>query len=291
LKIKKLIPYYFVGFVVILFALACILPLILVIIVSFTAESEIIRQGFSFFPRVLSLDAYRILFRNGTDVFRSYGITIFITVAGTCTAVVITMMIAYTLSNPSVYYRNSLAMFFFVTMVFNGGMVPWYIICRKIGLMNNIFALIIPSLVFNPFNMFLARNYMRGIPVSLMESAKLDGANDAVIAFRIYFPLSLPILATVALFYAIAYWNDWWNAIMLITDARLYPMQYFLIKLRSELTMLRNLQGGGIGRMGFVPSNSLQMATAVLTIGPVILFYPYLQKYIVKGLVVGSIKG
>jgi putative aldouronate transport system permease protein len=276
---------------VLLFTLACLLPLILVFIVSFTPESEIVSRGFSFFPAGFSPDAYRILFSNGADVFRCYGITVFVTVTGTIIATLITTMAAYTLANPAVQCRNSLAMFFFITMVFNGGMVPWYIICRRFGLVNNIFALLIPSLVFSPFNMFLARNYMKEIPVSLMESAKLDGANDAVIAFKIFFPLCLPIIATVALFYAIAYWNDWWNAIMLITDTKLYPIQYYLIKLRTETNLLRNLQGGGIAKTGFTPNNSLQMATAVLTIGPVILFYPFLQKYIVKGLVVGSVKG
>ena len=125
-----------------------------------------------------------------------------------------------------------------------------------------------------------------------MESAKLDGANDGVIAFRIYFPLCKPILATVALFYGIAYWNDWWNAIMLVSDSKMYPIQYYLMKLRSDQNFMKQLQTAGVaGKGAFAPSESLQMATAAITIGPIVLLYPFLQKYIVKGLVIGSVKG
>ena len=209
---------------------------------------------------------------------------------GTVLATCITAMASYSLANTSVYYRNGIAMFFFVTMVFNGGMVPWYIMCQNLGLTENYLALLIPNLIFSPFNLFLVRNYMRELPASLMESAKLDGANDGVIAFRIYFPLCKPILATVALFYGIAYWNDWWNAIMLVTDVDMYPIQYYLMKLRSDQNFMKMLSGAA-GGSAFAPTESLQMATAAITIGPIILLYPFLQKYIVKGLVIGSVKG
>ncbi len=277
---------------VIVFALLCLLPLLLVLIVSFTPEALIISDGYSFFPKGLSLDAYDLLFANGTQVLRSYIITIFVTITGTIAATIITAMASFTLSNKSVYYRNSLAMYFFITMVFSGGMVPWYIICQKIGLYENILALIIPSLIFNPFNLFLVRNHMNAMPDSLMEAPKIDGATDITIAFKIYFPLSIPILATVALFYSIAYWNDWWNAIMLISDTQLYPMQYFLMKLKSDAHMMKNMQNVGMmNGNAYIPNQSLQMATAIVTIGPIILVYPFLQKYFVKGLVIGSVKG
>lgn len=278
--------------VVLLVACFCLVPLLLVVTVSFTAEQEIIRNGYSLFPKTLSLEAYEMLFENGKEVFRCYLNSIAVTVTGTVLATCITAMASYSLSNPSVEYRNGIAMFFFVTMVFNGGMVPWYIMCKNLGLMDSYLALLIPTLIFSPFNLFLMRNYMRQLPPSLMESAKLDGANDAVIAFRIYFPLCKPILATVALFYGIAYWNDWWNAIMLVSDAHLYPVQYYLMKLRSDQNFMRQLQSSGMmGGSAFMPSESLQMATAAITIGPIILLYPFLQKYIVKGLVIGSVKG
>ena len=268
----------------------CLLPLLLMVIVSFTSEQAIVRNGYSFFPAELSLDAYRTLFENGAEVARCYLNSVGITAVGTVLAVIVTSMASYSLVNPSVRYRNGIAMYFFVTMVFNGGMVPWYMICTKVGLTENYFALLIPNLVFSPFNLFLVRNYMREIPLSLMESAKLDGANDGQIAFRIYFPLCKPILATVGLFYGIAYWNDWWNSIMLVSNSNMYTIQYYLMKLKSDLNFMRNLQGGGIGG-GFPPTESLQMATAVVTIGPLILLSPSLQRYLVKGLVIGGVKG
>ena len=274
-----------------LVAAAVVLPILLMVIVSFTDEQAIVQNGYSFFPDKVSLEAYRMLFKQGASVLRCYFNSVLITVVGTLMAVGITSMASYSLVNPSVRYRNGISMFFFITMVFNGGMVPWYMVCHKIGLTDNIWALLIPTLIFNPFNLFLVRNYMGSIPVELMESAKLDGANDGQIAFKIYLPLCKPILATVALFYGIGYWNDWWNAIMLVNDSKFYTIQYYLMKLKSDLNFMRNLQGAGIAHGAFAPSESLQMATAVVTIGPIILLYPFLQKYIVKGLVIGGVKG
>lgn len=290
--VKRLtLPRAIIAALLILLSLTCVLPLLMMVSVSFTAEEYIVKNGYSLIPGALSLDAYRTIFR-GTQVYQAYGVSIFVTVAGTLLHVCITGMAGYTLANPQVRYRNALAMYFFVTMVFNGGMVPWYMICKRFGLMDNLFALLIPNLVFSPFNLFLVRNYMREIPHSLVESAKLDGAGDARIAFSIYFPLSKPILATIALFAAIGYWNDWWNSIMLVTDQRLYPVQYLLMKLKSDINMMKNMQNSGMaGATAFKPTESLQMATAAITIGPILLFYPFLQKYIVKGLIIGSVKG
>jgi putative aldouronate transport system permease protein len=184
-----------------------------------------------------------------------------------------------------------MAFFFFVTMVFNPGIVPWYLVTYNLGLYNNILALIIPRLLFNPFNLFLTRNFMRGIPDSLMESAKIDGARDSYIAFRIYFPLSVPVLATIALFYGLAYWNDWFNAIMLVTNNDLHPLQYFLFRLQSEIQMIRDMSEYMVGTDVELPTETIKMATVIMTIGPIIFLYPFLQRYFVKGLVIGSVKG
>lgn len=281
-----------IGFVLIVISLSCLIPIWLVLSISFTNEAAIVKNGYALIPSEFSAEAYRSIFSSGQQIYRSYGISVFITVFGTLGAVVITGMAGYSLANPSVRYRNALAMFFFITMVFNGGMVPWYMICKKLGLMENIWALLIPNLIFNPFNLFLVRNYMRGIPIALVESARLDGANDVTIAFRVYFPLSKPILATIALFVAIGYWNDWWNSIMLVSDVNLYPVQYLLMRLKSDInTMLMMQNSGYMGTGTIKPTESLQMATVMITIAPILLFYPFLQKYIVKGLVIGSIKG
>jgi putative aldouronate transport system permease protein len=281
-----------VAALVALFALACVVPMVLTVAVSLTDEDAIVRDGYSFLPAAWSLYAYRLIFRAGSSVLRSYALSLFVTAAGTGGAVCITAMAAYTLANRGVRCRNGLALFIYVTMVFSAGIVPWYFICRALGLRNNLAALVVPSLFFNPFNLFLARNYMAGIPDSLRESATIDGAGDIATAFQIYFPLSVPVLATVALFYGLGYWNDWWNAIMLVDDRRLYPLQFLLLQLRSQISMIRDLQLGSSGASTATPpAESMKMATAVVTIGPIVLLYPLLQRYFVKGLVVGSVKG
>ncbi|MEG1926791.1 MAG: carbohydrate ABC transporter permease [Ruthenibacterium sp.] len=272
-----------------LFGAFCTLPLVLILVVSFTEEKTILKNGYSFFPEKLSLDAYRLVFCGNPQMGRSYAISVMVTVVGTLLAVAITGMAAYALANKNVRYRNGLSLFFFITMVLNTGLVPWYMMCKNLGLYENIMALIVPKLMFNPFNLFLVINYMKGVPDSLMESAKIDGASDWTIAFRIYFPLAKPVLATVALFYGIAYWNDWFNAIMLVSNQKLFPTQYLLFALQSQIEMLKSMQSGVA--MAMPPAESFKMATAVITVGPIIMLYPFLQKYFVKGLIIGSVKG
>lgn len=281
----------FIYLTVLLFSIFCTLPMILVLMVSFTNETSIMKNGYRLIPKVLSLEAYHLVFKQGTILTNSYMISVTITIVGTIFAVMITAMAAYALSNKNVRYRNTLALYFFFTMVFNGGIVPWYIMCSKIGLTNNILALIIPGLLFSPFNLFLVRNFMNGIPDSLKEAAKIDGAGDMTIAFRIYFPLCIPVLAAVALFYGLAYWNDWWNSIMLVENKMLYPLQYLLFKMQSELRMLADLQIYSGSASVKPPTESLKMATVIITIGPIIFLYPFLQKYFIKGLIIGSVKG
>ena len=273
-------------FLVMLF---CLLPMALVAIVSITDEAVIQANGYSFFPERLSLAAYRLLFVGQDLVGNSYLISTMVTALGTGLAVLVTGMAGYAIANRNVQYRNALALFFFVTMVFNPGLVPWYYITGVLNLRDNLAALIIPRLMFQPFYLFLVRNFMKGIPDSLMESARIDGARDLTIAFRIYFPLSVPVLAAITLFYGLQYWNDWFNAIMLIDSQQLYPVQYLLFKLQSELQMLRELQQASATSRP--PAESFKMATAIVTIGPIVFFYPFLQRYFVKGLVIGSIKG
>lgn len=282
---------FFIGLFILAFTLLCLLPMVLTFMVSITDETTIMRNGYSFLPKKISFYAYELMFRDGSSVIRSYIISIAVTVVGTLSAVVITGLAAYTLSNKNVKYRNALGMYFFIPMVFGAGIVPWYLICNMLHLRNNIFALIVPSLLFSTFNMFLARNFMSSLPDSLRESATIDGANDIVIALKIYFPLTVPALATIGLFYGLGYWNDWWNAIMLVDNEKLYPIQYLLLQLKSQISMLKDLQYLSGATSMTVPSESIKMATAIVTIGPIVLLYPFLQKYYVKGLVVGSVKG
>lgn len=273
-----------------LFSLICTIPLLLVLMVSFTDEKTIQLNGYQLIPEQLSLAAYKLLLFGTTPLYQSYMVSILITVAGTFLAVLITGAAGYTLSSRHVKYRNQLAIFFFITMVFNTGIVPWYLVTTGLGMQNTIWALIIPSMIFNPFNLFLVRNYMKQIPDSLTEAARIDGANDFYIAFRIFFPLSLPVLATITLFYGIGYWNNWFNAIMLVDNKDLFPLQYLLFKLNSEISMIQSMQRSMSEVSATLPAESVKMATAILTIGPIIFFYPFLQKYFIKGLLIGSVK-
>ena len=273
-----------------IYALMCILPFILVFIISFSSEKSITLNGYSFLPLEWSLSAYRMLFFKGSGLPRAYLITVCVTLVGTLVASFITFGAGYALANRNCKYRNNLALYFYITMVFSTGLVPWYMISKNLGCYDNIIALIVPSLMFSPFNMFLVRNFVKGIPEELDDSAKIDGAGDIAIAFKIYFPLCKAVLATIALFYAIGYWNNYFNAAMLINNPDNYNLQMLLFKIQSEITALSKMATGAMGNTN-PPKESFKMAMSIVTMGPIILLYPYLQKYFVKGMVVGAVKG
>jgi len=280
----------FIYLALALFSAACLLPMLLTLIVSLSSEDSIVNHGYSLFPEQWSLDGYRTIFVNSKLIFRGYLISIVVTAGGTLMALLITALAAYPMSNPNVKYRNFLALYFFITMLFNGGLVPWYLMCAKLGLTNNLFSLIVPTLMFNAFNLFLVKNFMESLPGALRESAYIDGASDLRIAFQIYMPLCVPVLATVTMFYALAYWNDWFNAIMLVDNKKIYPLQYILFQLRSNLQMLSMLPTNA-STAYTLPAESTKMATVIITIGPIVFLYPYLQRYFTKGLIIGAVKG
>ena len=280
---------FFIHLFVLLFALACLIPFVMVIVVSFTEEKAITLNGYSLFTTHWSTAAYKMMFGKNSAVPRSYGVTTLATVAGTFIATLITFGAGYTLANKQCRYRNGLSLYFYFTMVFSAGLVPWYMVSKAIGAYDNIWALIIPSLMFSPFNMFLVRNFVNGIPEALNESARIDGAGEMRIAFQIYLPLCKPVLATIVLFYAIGYWNNYFNAVMLITDRKMYPLQMLLFQIQSEITAMSKLMSGA--ERANPPKEAFKMATSVVTMGPIILLYPFLQKSFVKGMVIGAVKG
>lgn len=291
---KKQDRYFniFAKTLLVIVTLCSLVPMLLVLMVSITEENTIIANGYSLFPKQLSLSAYVTLFDNDR-FFNSVINSVIITGIGTFFAVLITAMAGYGLANPSVRYRGKISLYFYVTMVFSAGIVPWYMVCQALGLLNNFRGLIIPRLLFTTFNLFLVRNFMQGIPNEIREAAIVDGANDFKIAFRIYFPLALPVLATIVLFYGINYWNDWYNSVMLAPfNEKIYPIQYLLYKLKNEIDMLEELQElGDTTGAEVLPGESLKMATVIVTIGPIVLLYPFLQRYFIKGLLIGAVKG
>lgn len=276
-----------------LFALLCILPFWLVLAGSFTGEEEIMTRGYSLFPRKIDVTAYRILLSDMSRIINGYKISLIVTAAGTALSVFVTALAAWPISQERVKYHSFLNFFVLFTMLFSGGMVPWFIVCRNmLHLTDSIFALILPYLA-NAWYIFLVRNYYKGIPSELVEAAKIDGAGEYLIFFKIIFPLAKPVIATISLFSCLNYWNDWWLGIMLIDDVAMQPLQLLLRTITSNIQFLSSANNvNAIAQAaGSIPSEGIKMATCIATIGPVVFVYPFVQKYFVKGIMVGAVKG
>lgn len=281
--------YFLMHFVMILFSIGCIFPFILTFMVSISDEKSVINNGFKLIPDALSLAAYKTIFMDNT-IFRAYGVTIFITIVGMILSVILTGMAGYALSVSKVKYRNRIALFFFIPMLFGAGLVPWYLVCTKfLMLKNHLYGLILPSLI-SPFNIFLMRNYFKTIPASLGESAEIDGATPFYTFIKIIMPLSTPIIATICLFVSLGYWNDWYLALWFMDKRELYPLQYMLFRINSLINFIRQ-NGGQVNGSADIPTQTFQVATLFVTIGPIILVYPFVQKYFIKGIMVGAVKG
>lgn len=263
-------------------SLCVILPLLLVAIVSFSSEYSVLKNGYSFFPEEFSLDGYRMVFSNNM-ILNAYGVTIFVTVVGTFLSVLFMSGLAFTLSYKKCKHRNKLALFLYLPTLFNPGIVPAYInITENLHLTNNIWVLILPALV-GPWNVFMIRNYFSSISDSLIESFQMDGASQFRVFFQLMLPLSKPIIATISLFVALGFWNDYYLALWYITDVKLYPLQFFLQQLSSNI---QYYQSGAT-----VPGEPFFLAMMFVTIGPIILVYPFVQRYFVKGIMIGAVKG
>lgn len=272
------------------FCLLCLFPFAIIIGSSFETEANFAIYGFPIIPKDFSTKAYQIVLGD-SQIFKAYGVTIFTTVAGTLFSMFLTITMAYPLSLKKVKYRNVITFFAYFTMLFGGGLVPTYLLVSKtLNLKNNIFVLILP-VAFSAWNMFLMRNFFAGIPRELSESAYMDGANDIQILWKIILPVSVPGIATISLFYALGYWNQWFNAMLYLENRDLFPLQYLLMQmLRNADAMKEMARTVGVA-IGEIPANSLRMATTVVAIGPVVLLYPFAQKYFTSGLTVGAIKG
>jgi putative aldouronate transport system permease protein len=272
------------------FALLCLLPFWLVLAGSFTSETSILRNGYQFLPRELSLEAYQLLF-TGQRLYRSYLVTVTVTVVGTSLSLLVTSMLAFTMSLRGVRYARPMAFFVFFTMLFSGGMVPWYILVSQyLKLSNSILGLILPMML-NAWFTLIMRNFFKGIPESILESARIDGSGTARILFQIALPLSGPALATIGLFYSLQYWNDWWLALMLVEKSDLFPLQFLLRALVSNLLNAASSLNPHMTTVQQPPAYSVRMATCIVTIGPIIFVYPFVQRYFIKGIFMGSIKG
>ncbi|MBF0778628.1 carbohydrate ABC transporter permease [Streptococcus cuniculi] len=277
-----------------IFALSCILPFIFVIVISLTDETALAFNGYSLFPEKWSFAGYEYLFQLKDKILQSLFITVFITVVGTTLNVLFTTLYAYAISRTSFKYRRFFTMMALVTMLFSAGVIPVYIVMTSfLNLKDTVAALILPMLL-SPFNIMVMRSFFKKtISESILESARMDGASELRIFFQICLPLTLPGIATISLFTALAFWNDWYNALLYIQSDNLVPLQYLLMKIQSNIEYMSTNVGAGAqisAVAGSIPREATRMAIVVVSTLPIACFYPFFQRYFVKGLTIGGVK-
>lgn len=284
----------FSNVLMILIGICSIAPFLLLIMSSVTDEQSLVSNGYSFFPKEYSLYAYKYLLADSTSMVRAYGISILVTAVGTVANLLLTTLYAYPLSRKVLPGRNIFAFYLFFTMLFSGGLVPSYIMwSRTFHINNTIFALIVPNLMLGAFNVIMMRTYFTtNIPDAVIEAARIDGAGEIRILYRIVLPMAMPIMATIGLLVGLAYWNDWQNGLYYLTDDRLFSVQVLLMDIQRNIDSLRRSasQGASVS-LANLPSTGVRMAITVMGILPIMIIYPFVQKYFVKGIAIGAVKG
>ncbi len=288
-KVSKLVIHAFF----IILSLVFIVPIWTLVSISLTSNVDIVNYGYQLIPKTVDWGAYEYIFTSARDVLTAYKVTIISTAVGTIVATIIGAMCAYTISRYDFAYRSKVTFYMFFTMLFGGGMVPSYILMTQyLQVQNTYWALILPGMI-NVWNVFIMRTFFQQIPSSIIESATIDGASEMKIFISIIVPLSTPALATIGLLQMLGYWNSWTPAMLYITKADLYPLQYLLQSmLRDMQQIIKNMELTGMAiDTSNLPMESMRMAMAVLAVGPILLVFPFFQKYFVQGLTVGSVKG
>lgn len=272
---------------------ACLFPFLLIISASFTENDAIIRDGYHFVPTVFSFEGYETVFRFPKQVLSAYSVTITTTVIGTTIGLFLMTMAGYVLQRKDFKYRNFFSFMIYFTTLFGGGLVPWYILLTKYLKLTDTLAVLIFPGVMTPFLIILMKNFIRSaIPDEVVESAKIDGANDFTIYYRIVLQLSMPGIATVGLFLALHYWNDWFTSSLFINDTSKYQLQYYLYNVINAMSFIAQMgAGSGVSLGTDMPTESTKMAMAIIVTGPILFLYPFVQRYFVKGLTIGAVKG
>ncbi|WJV21046.1 carbohydrate ABC transporter permease [Rossellomorea marisflavi] len=276
------------------FAFMCIFPFLYVIIISISNEQSLAENGYQLIPEQWSLDAYKYLWDMKAQVLQAYGVTIFVTVVGTFLSVTVISMYAYAISRKQFKFRKQFTFIAFFTMLFSGGMVPFYIVMTQfLDLKNTMWALILPMAV-NAFYIIIMRTFfLRSVPEAILESARIDGAGEMRIFLTIVLPLSIPGIATIALFSTLAYWNDWFNALLFIDDPNKIPLQSLLMRIENNMDFIKQnamLSNHNSAILKSIPQDSARMAMVVIATLPIALSYPFFQKYFIKGLTIGGVK-
>lgn len=283
---------WLIDVVFILVSVFCVAPLFLIVSASFTEQQSLFKEGYQFIPKVFSLDAWKFVLKTPQQIIKAYGVTIFVTLFGTVCSLLLTSMLAYASTRKDFVAHRPISFLIFFALLFSGGMVPTYImITRFLHLKDTIWSMILPYVIM-PWHVFLMKGFFADIPVSLIEAAKLDGASEARIFFNIILPISKPALATVGLFIAFTYWNDWWLSMLYIENPDLTSLQYYLYRIMNNIQFLTNsaMQGNISINMSAIPGETARMALCLLAAGPMLIIFPFFQKYFVKGLTVGSVK-
>jgi len=293
-RLKDNMLLFFFYSIISIFSLICLMPLWIALVSSLSSETSLIKDGYGLFVNNFSVTAYKLIFSGTNTVLNAYGITIFTTVMGVFLTLFLTSSFSYPLAVSTLKYGSAISLFAYITMIFSGGLVPSYILTTKfLHMHNSILVLIIPG-ALSAGNVFFMKNYFKSIPQALSESAKIDGASEIYIYYKIILPLSKPILATIALFAAMQYWNSWYNVLLYIDDKKLYTLQYLIMQLQQQVDFLTsNLNPHALASIGnmVVPAIGIRLATAMVSIGPIIILYPFLQKHFIKGLTIGAVKG
>ena len=285
-----------INIVMILFCLLCIIPFIFVIIISFTSEDSIREIGFSFIPNEWSLEAYRYVIDLGDQLWRSYFNSFVVTIAGTLLSVLVCVLYSYALFRKDFKYRRFFTFFAFFTMMFGGGLAPTYMVCKNMLQLSDSYAAMIVPMLVNPFNLIVMRTFFQSaVPNELIEAAAIDGSGEYNTLFKIIVPISKPGIATVSLLTALAYWNEWFIAMLYVRDPDYIPLQYLLMKMQNQVDFLvKNsaMIGAEAAKiMNSLPQESLRMALVVLIVIPIACAYPFFQRFIISGLTIGSVKG
>lgn len=296
MKKCKRIPNIIINIMFCLGSLVFILPFVLIISASFSDEQTLLSEGYKLIPSVFSTEAYKYVFRNPQQLLDSYKVTIIYSIVATVLGVVVMSMLAYPLSRPNYKYKKIATFFIFFTMLFSGGLIPTYIwITRYLHLGDTIWVYILPCLV-NAFHVIVIRSFFQGLPQALMESAKIDGASELQTFFKIVMPLSKPVIATISLLTLLARWNDWNTALIYIKSTNLYSLQYLLQKILREAEFVKNMAesspvAGVDLDLSNLPSVTIRFAMCMVAAGPMLIIFPFFQKYFAKGLTVGAVKG
>ncbi|MHB1394182.1 MAG: carbohydrate ABC transporter permease [Clostridia bacterium] len=283
------------NIVMILCTIACVLPLLIVFSASITEEKTVTMYGYSLIPRNLSFESYKYIYNDIMVILRAYGVTLFVTVVGSTLSLITIALYAYPISRKDFRYRSVFTFIVFLTMLFNGGLVPWYMVyVNVLHIDDTIMALILPYLMTPLYVLIMRTFFMTSIPEGIIEAARIDGAGEFQTFVRIVLPLAKPVLATIGLFNVLTYWNDWYAPLLFINNEKLFNLQYLMYRVDKAIMYLSN-NAGSINNatqiMANLPSQTARMAMAVIAIGPIILAYPFFQKYFVEGLTIGSIKG